>query len=183
MTNTEGVSKLPKDEIVKMALNGSIVLASQTGLEILNRRILLVQDEIKSTNLRLGESARQDPDLPENTEFKELKTKLQFQLPRKLDDLSIMLAKTVVFEENNPGKICFGTQFEAEVKYPPADVVTGSFILLGPIEAAEKEFAGKVSTVISYMSPIGMALWGKDLASGNSYSFDSPSGKVVCTIR
>jgi len=181
MVDSEKVPKLPKEEIKRIALAGEIILVSSYGFELLEQQIQQTRDDYDSLTRKMGEVAREDPDLPENTEFKEIKTKLQFELPRRMDDLLRKKVKAIPFsEEAQEGLIGFGTSFKAKVDYP-GQSEEGQFVLLGPIEAAVKgDYMG--SNVISYLSPMGRALWGVSIKGNQEVVFDTPGGKVKCTI-
>lgn len=172
------------NDMINKALAGKVVLASSFGIDILRNNIKLTNDEIRRVTEEMRQSAILDPDLPENSQFNDLKIRLQFELPRKLADLKELEKKTVLFEERIPGKISFNTQFNARVEYSSIDVEEGRFILLGPIEAsASNSLAGSDQIVISYLSPMGRALLGNDLKLGAKYAFSTPGGQAVCIIK
>ncbi|MCJ7805295.1 hypothetical protein MUP46_01485 [Patescibacteria group bacterium] len=183
MVDIDRLRTLPGEELVRLALKGEVILASEEGIGILDGQIDRTKNEAASLKLRLGEVARQDPDLPENIEFKEIKTKLQFEIPRKLDDLGRKKAKTIVFQENQDGAIRFGTLFEARIEYP-TETTSGVFVFLGPIEAAAGKIEAKPEAqVISYLSVVGKALWGYDPNSGKPVQFETPAGKATCIVK
>lgn len=171
------------EDTIRRALSNEIVLASSLGIEILNRKILDTKEEIVNVTKKMKAAAIADPDLPENTEFKELKVRLQFELPRTLADLRDLERKTILFEEKVPGKISFNSTFMARVEYSSVDFEENNFRLLGPIEAGEKASALEDEKVISYLSPLGRAVLGKDLTPGARYTFNTPGGEAVCIIK
>jgi transcription elongation GreA/GreB family factor len=167
----------PREVVTKMALDGEIVLSSPLGIAILKEKIEATINEVNEATKQMRLSANSDQDLPENTEYMTLRTRIQYELPRQLDDLKILAAKTRIFSENVPGKISFGVPFKARVVYSDNE-----FVLLGPIEASKKNALDNV-TVISYLAPMGSSLWGKDSTNGIEYTFSTPGGEARCIIK
>ena len=164
------------ERIERDALEGKVILASQAGLDALAKRIKLVEAERDNVKNRLGESVREDPDLPENIEFKELKTRLQFEIPKLLADLRAESLKSVLHFEDQDGLVRFGTRFEAVVHYSVEDIESGLFQLLGPLEA--KYLERGLYQPVSYLTPFGRAVWGMQ----GTVKYQSPGGEVECVI-
>lgn len=75
------------------------VLVSRVGYEKLQQKLSLLRHERDEKQIRLGEVARDDPDLPENISFKQLKVELQFDYPKRIRGVESMLARAVFIEE------------------------------------------------------------------------------------
>lgn len=179
----ERISEMPFEQVRELAIKGDITVATQAGSEKLAEVIQNTLDEISTQQKAMGEAAKDDPDLPENTTFKEIKTRLQFELPAKLNDLRKRQQRIYVYEQNDPSCIGIGTQFEADMYYPDTDErERETFVLLGPVEAMymQKDYEG---TVISYLTPLGQGLWGKPYEHRATYLVDTPAGQVKCVIR
>ncbi len=184
MIDRDMIAEMPIEKVRELALSGDIILATKRGVTKLSEVIQTTRDEITHVQLEMGQAAKDDPDLPENTTFKELKTRLQFELPKKLNDLKNNELKVIEFNEDNTEAIGFGTLFEVDMYYADTDEKEKErFILLGPIEAMYMKSEYPNSTVISYLTPIGKQLWGKPFINGTSYLINTPQGQIKCTIR
>jgi transcription elongation GreA/GreB family factor len=145
---------------------------SRNGYEKLLQREKNILGEIEKVKLRLGESARGDPDLPENIEFKELRIKTMFELPRQLADVREALAKCQIIEDSHDFKtaqfdtVCLGAR--VVVDYGEGD--TETYTILGYQEG------DAANGFLSYLSPLGAALLGKKV--GDQVTYNSPAGKI-----
>lgn len=183
MKNIDKYKHLNPNQLRLLALEEKIILASPRGMEAIDARIEAAKDEIAREKQILGEAARNDSDLPENTQFKEAKIRLQFELPKKLNDLNAQRARTLIFTEPQDGRIRFGTKFSAEVVYAPDDKESDEFQLLGPLEGSYLEPQKHEPRVLSYLTPLGRRLWGHDPATSQSVDFDTPGGQAKCNIK
>ncbi len=180
----ERIVEMPADQIRELALSGDIILVTDVGAAALEQVIENKKAEIAAEQRAMGQAAADDPDLPENTTFKEIKTRLQFELPRQLNELREKQDKAIVYSEANTSQIGFGTVFEADMYYLDVDEKESErFILLGPVEAMymKDQFPGLV--VISYLSPIGRGLWGKAYHDQATHQIETPSGNIKCVIK
>jgi len=177
----EKIHSLPKEEIRRLALKGEIILASAEGIKILHQQIIKAQEEMVTTQAAIGQVAKDDGDLPENLQFKELRVKAMFQLPRAIQSLRIMEAKTVEFQENNGETVIFGSQVDLAINYPDGETEEGRFSLLGPIEASYMTINKTGVKVISYQSPVGQSIWGAK--PGSTVEYKIPDGEVRCVIK
>ncbi len=173
--NGEKINHLPDYEVKRLALSDKLILVSQVGVNILFKQKEDIASDEKRTLEELGIVAREDSDLPETTQFKELKTRLQFEIPRRKKDLRDVFTKAVKYVETQDGSVRFGTKFRAIIKYP-YESETGNFVLLGPIEAANKKIDDDGSTIISYKSPVGRNVWG--VKPDTEVEFKIPDGKA-----
>lgn len=181
--NKQRISELSKEQLKALALNGEIILATEAGLQSLIETIDKTKDEVSLLQRKLGESASDNPDLPENTEFKEIKTRLQFVIPKTLSDLRKRLGITIPYSEAGQGNIKFGAVIEAVMKYPDVEKEEEEkFILLGPLEATYRRNE-YLASVLSYMTPLGRALWGQPDCAGAIYQVKTPGGNIECVIK
>lgn len=170
-------------DLKERALKGEIILVSAQGLSIVKNQISAKLEEIEEAKQTLGRAAKSDPDLPENAEFKEVKTKLQFQFPKKLRELYELQQKLFYFREDENGKVNFGSSFHAEIQYTDG-VEKGAYILYGPVEASYLDYSDIGMTVISYLSPLGRKIWGMELGEANELTFQAPTGEEAkCEFR
>lgn len=178
------IQEMSFEQLRQLAFKGEVVLASKEGFKKLTEIVDMVRKEIKEQEMALGEAARDNPDLPENTQFKEIKTRLQFELPKKLNDFKEQENKTILYTQNIPTIISFGSVFEADIRYPDAkEIESEKFILLGPIETMYMKSEYFDCCVISYMSPFGRTLWGKPYKDGAKYQIETLAGIVECEIK
>lgn len=156
------------------ALQQEIILVSQPGLAALKAKIPQLRDQHKDLLKALGSTIEDYPDVRENTTYDFLKHKIEADLPADLYDVKEKLTKARVYRESLADAIGFGDKFLAA-----SDAGEDEYFLLGPIEANENFMIDGVGTV-SYLSPLGQAVWG--IKSGSQASVKLPSGTRVFTF-
>jgi hypothetical protein len=175
-----------KSNIKESALKGDIILATKTSLELLNQKILEVESEIVSTTQAMGESANNDQDLRENYGFRDLRLKASEELPKKISDFKIKKSKIVEFKDSDKvdSQINFGDKFTIEMYFPNESTPeVAEFQLLGPLEV---EFQNQLNQndnefqVISYLSPLGMAVWNHSYKENPQFSYETNNEEVKC---
>ena len=104
----------------------------------------------------IGEAARRDPDLPENTEFKQHRAEVQFEIPTSKKRIRGILDAAVVLDTDS---VC---------ERPVDEVWIGSIVELLSDKGVRKTWTivghgeGKPDNgTISYDTPLGTALLGK----------------------
>lgn len=177
-TNNQPVS------LKEAALRGDIILVTKGGANILNEQIIKVNQEKDEVVLAMGKSANLDPDLKENNEFRRLRNKAQFDLPQKLSNLKKIIEKIVIYQENNPNTIDLGDEFSIDLYFPGNKQPEFERCkLVSPIEIDYHNENNSQIIPISYLSPMGKAIWGQDKQAGTNFFYDSPMGKIKCIIR
>ena len=174
--------------IKEVALKGDIILATKLSMDLLDQKIVKIEEEILQTVKDMGESANSDPDLRENYGFRDLRLKASDELPKKIYDLKTKKTKIVEFKDNDSvdGQINFGDKFTVEIFYPnEKEGETFSFQLLGPLETEFNELRGeqdKDLQIISYLSPLGKTIWGHSYKENPICFYNTPAGATKCVI-
>jgi len=181
--NQEKFSKLSLQEIRELALYRQIFLASQLGIDYLDRQIRELRDEQRSLTLEMGQAANADKDLRENPHFMQSRTRLQNEIPRRIRDLIDEQAKTYLYNESHlKGEVAFGKSFEAEVIYPTGDEEIDTFTLLGPSDVSANQKKATLQ-IVSYLSPIGKSAWGAKIKEAREITFNEKERAVVGRIK
>jgi len=129
------------------------VYVTQRGYQALLEQRQRILDQMAEKKLQLGATAKADPDLPENAEFKALRVELMFTIPRQIADLDAKMAEVVIVDEINNGE-------------QPQEVAIGTCVTM-LIDDQEHNYyiggAGESSVsenAISYEAPLGQAVLG-----------------------
>ena len=132
-------------------------LISKKGYQKLCDELKNIDNEIKETQRKMGESAKRDNHLRENPEYMELRVKAMYDLPRKKQKLWERSQNCKIIEETN------------EYKKFSGDVIVGSkvkiicngeeetYIILG-----DNEWTWD-NSIISCKAPFAQALLGKHI--------------------
>lgn len=162
------------------ALRGEIILMTAKGQQAIHDRLEVLRVEKAELERRLGLDAADYPDLRENATYGDLSMKIQLELPRQVDDLRQMLEKAVVAPIAAASaahlKLTFDTRFTAVINQS----VPTEFWLAGPTEITLLEAPSDVQPV-SYLSPLGRAVWGAKLGSVVSFEIDGATRTVEIT--
>ncbi len=73
---------------------------TRTGVRLLRKQREALQDELRQSTREMGESIKRDNDLRENPEFLQLQTKISYELPNKISEISRMLDSHTLIEES-----------------------------------------------------------------------------------
>ena len=118
----------------------------------------------------------------QNLGFKETKTHIQTTLAVKLHTLREMKAKSIPYWTKHENLVDFGTIFDAEVSV--GDYIDSNrYILLGPAESLYVDMSKIGLTVLSYLSPLGRAVWGQPNVDGQETTYNAPDGSATCRIH
>lgn len=124
----------------------------------------------------MGESIALDNDLRENPEFMQLRTEVNYVLPRKLEEINGIIKSCKIIEETREyveakfDKAQLGAK--VTVQYDDGTVIP--FTILGYDE-------GDLDTnTISYLSPIARGLFGK--RAGDRIEIKTPDGIIKVEI-
>lgn len=150
---------------------------SKAGYQKLQDQLQTVLDEKKYLEQEMGESGNVDPDLRENPYFMGVRTRLQGEIPRRIVDLKEKIAIATIIEEQpffQQGKTDT-TFIGSKITIKDNSGETYSFTILGPVESDPKQ------DIISYLSPIGMALLGKKLEE--TIEINTPNGTQCLQIK
>ena len=144
------------------------IFVTKTGYQTLFEQREEILAQIAQKKIQMGETAKADPDLPENAEFKALRVELMFTLPTQLDAIDKRIKEAVLIEENDAirDEVSIGT------------VVV--FTLNGEEMTYRIAGAGESSlddNVLSYEAPLAQALLGAK--AGEKREFHSPRGSVL----
>ena len=162
-----------KEKIYKQ---DQILWVSKKGYQkLLERRDELVE-LVRKKKLELGKVAKEDPDLPENIAFKQLRVELMFVMPKQLADFNDQISRVQIIEESKEWQkadfktVCLGSR----VKVKFGENNTEDFTILGSIEAdIDKK-------IISYESPLGTSLLGNGI--NDKVLVKSPARSFQVTI-
>lgn len=158
----------------RRALAGEIILMSPAGEALLRERLRLLDVEMVDLKVKLGYDAQDYPDLRENTTFGDMTMKVQLDLPRQIGDLRAKLVAAEVVSKEPGVKISFGSKFRAAI----ADNEPIDYVMLGPVEASYMK-PKHGAQIISYMSPIGRAVWGAKLGDERSLELSTGSKRIL----
>lgn len=170
----------------EQALRGEIILATKEGIELLDKKILETEEELLRTMQSMGESAK-FRDLRENYEFRDLRLKATDDLPKAINELKQKRTRlTLVEPKQDKNEIGIGDRFTSEMYYPgESEPETTEFHLLGPIEVElnRQDSLDQVPQRISYLSPIGSAVWGVSNKPGTEFSFRVGNTNVIGIVK
>lgn len=173
------------------ALRGKIIFASKESIGLLDERIAEIELDLINTTRAMGESARNDNDLRENYGFRDLRLKATDELPKKIIELKSKKTKLIEFpasfESNNV--INLGDRFTIEMHFlGESEPDIDKFELVGPLEieldGSLKLGSNETDDVqkISYLSPLGMAVWGVSNQSGTEFSYSVNTNDIRCVV-
>lgn len=77
----------------------NITYLTKKGLNELRNKVVMLQNEIKECNRKIGITVSLDNDLRENPEFMALRTKAEYELPAKLQEINSILERYQLIEE------------------------------------------------------------------------------------
>ena len=171
-----------------LVLRGELIIATQKGYEMLEQEIGESEVKLITTTEAMGESANNDNDFRENYGFRDLRLKAHDELPRRIMELKSKRSKTILFPENDGESpiINFGDKFEIEIHISGSQSPSvKKFQLLGPLEI-ELDSSLESSTDgcqrISYLSPLGMAVWGVSSEVGSEFKYKIGNNEVRCVV-
>jgi transcription elongation factor GreA len=140
-----------ENEEIKIRNLADKLLTLRKSLEEKKKELAYIQEvEVPQNSKDIGE-ALEKGDLRENSEYKAAKEK-ESQLAARVTELANGINEATIIERSdvNPATVSFGTKIEV---LENSDVV--KFTILGPWESDIE------NNVLSYRSPLGMALLGK----------------------
>ncbi len=149
-------------------MSDSSLYLTPRGRELLDTQLEMLNARQKELFRLIGEAARRDPDLPENTEFKQHRAEVQFEIPTSRNRIQGILDAAVILDTDS---VC---------ERPVDEVWIGSIVELLSNKGIQKTWTivghgeGKPDNgTISYDTPLGAALLGKkpgDVVSVNQKS-------------
>ena len=141
-------------------------LISRAGLVKLKAEYEAIDAEIQKTLNEMGESAKRDNDLRENSEFMELRVKAMYTLPAQKEKLYWKIKEAIIIENTREYQEFDGTT-----------VIVGAIVTF-TMDGAEKMFTILGNTegdfknnVIAGDAPLAQAMLGKHV--GDTFSFNS----------
>ena len=146
------------------------------GLARTNDEIVFLQEEIKVCNIKIGKTVELDNDLRENPEFMALRTKAEYELPNKIQELAQLVEHKEIIEEmphirNNR---CSYVSVGHQVTLIDEEGNTRTLTILGYGDSKPKE------NIVSYLTPIAQLLLEREV--GDEVSLPSPKGNVLYEI-
>lgn len=75
-----------------------VTYVTKNGLLSIQKKIYELSQEIKECNRKIGVTVDLDNDLRENPEFMSLRTKVEYELPNRISELSNILSNHVIIE-------------------------------------------------------------------------------------
>ena len=131
-------------------------MISRDGLAKLKAEFEGIDDEIQKTLNEMGESAKRDNDLRENSEFMELRVKAMHTLPAKKENLYWRIKQSVIIEDT-----CEYQKFDGTT------VIVGAIVTF-TMEGEEKKFTilgsaeGDLkNNILACNAPLAQILLGK----------------------
>ena len=132
---------------------------TRKGISNLAKKQQQLVQEIESSTKAMGKSADLDNDLRENPEFMQLRTKVTYELPRKISDIEAVIKHAIIiddmeaiknqeFHEVMPGMM-------VELESETGDIRTHSILGF--------EEGDPALEIVSYLSPVGQALLHKSV--------------------
>ncbi len=153
------ITQLKFKEIRELALAEEIILITPAGMDKQKLQAKAMEAEAKELKKKLGETAHEYPDLRENATFDVLSAQLEHQLPEQQLALRRQRLKSQLYA---PKRKVGVVGFDAICQLENVDGQLYEYWLAGPVEAAlNLERAGVAA--ISYLSPIGRAIWNAKL--------------------
>jgi transcription elongation GreA/GreB family factor len=152
-------------------------ILSRRGLAALRQQLDRLTEDLNESTAAMGRSAAIDNDLRENPEFMQLRTKVTYELPSKINELRRVLSaytiientpevQTGIFEDVQPG---------AEVTIESADGHVRVFSILGFGDG------DPARGIISYLSPVGVALLNQPIGQEINLSFGGKTKQYIIT--
>ena len=141
-------------------------LISRAGLAKLEAESKAIDAEIQKTLKEMGESAKRDNDLRENSEFMELRVRAMHTLPAEKEKLYWKMKDAVIIEETHEYQEFDGTTIivGAIVTFS-MDGTEEKLTILGSMEG---DFE---NNIIACDAPLAQAMLGKHV--GDAFSFNS----------
>jgi transcription elongation GreA/GreB family factor len=140
-------------------MSNSKYYLSRKGLIGLSKQRDQLREALYLSTKEMGESVKRDNDLRENPEFLQLQTKISYELPNKIAELSKILATYILIEDTdairqgNYDEILPGMCVEVEDKNGHCR----TFSILGYEEGNPEK------GIVSYLTPVAIALMHKSL--------------------
>ncbi|EIY6410629.1 GreA/GreB family elongation factor [Vibrio parahaemolyticus] len=149
---------------------------TREGLARANNEIVSLQKEIKVCNVKIGKTVELDNDLRENPEFMALRTKAEYELPNKIQELAQLLERKEVIEDmpHIRNNLCSYVTVGHQVTLIDEDDNTRMLTILGYGDSNPKE------NIVSYLTPIAQILLEHEV--GEEVSLPSPHGNVLYEI-
>lgn len=132
---------------------------TQKGFAVTREEIVRLQEEISECNRKIGLTVDLDNDLRENPEFMALRTKAEYELPSKIQELSRLIDDSLIIESlqhlkvEEPDYIDVGHEITLISDNGEQRVVT----ILGYGDSDPDK------QIVSYLTPIGEALLHKEI--------------------
>lgn len=164
-----------------MALGNLLILATRGGLEAIHAR---TQQELGRSNQSMRDAVESfiiEPDWKENNTglYKKGVEAPAYRLSYLESAGEVIL--THIYAEDLDGRLGFGNLFEAAILYPDQSSPTvRRYALVGPNESGKTYHdpnadGGSDFRALSYLSPIGRAVWGADIA-------DVAEHPIICNL-
>ena len=134
-----------------------IYYVTRKGLIGLNLKHRELMEDLENSTRAMGRSASIDNDLRENPEFMQLRTKVSYELPRKISELGAVIRAAKLIEdadhirEKDFHEVLPGVEVEMESE----DGEPRTHSILGFEEGAPSK------GIVSYLSPVGEKLMHK----------------------
>lgn len=127
---------------------------SRKGLERLSAQRDQLREDLQRSTKEMGESVKRDNDLRENPEYMQLQTKVSYELPNKIAEISKILDTHLLIEDTDAIK---DGHFD--------EVQVGMQVTLADQEGAERiisilgyEESNPEDGVVSYLTPVAKML-------------------------
>ncbi|EJD6411164.1 GreA/GreB family elongation factor [Providencia rettgeri] len=149
---------------------------TREGLARTNNEIISLQKDIKICNAKIGKTVELDNDLRENPEFMALRTKAEYELPNKIQELARLLEHKEIIEDmpHIRGNLCnyvsVGHQVTLIDEYDNSRMLT----ILGYGDSNPKE------NIVSYLTPIAQILLEHEV--GDEVSLPTLHGSTLYEI-
>lgn len=127
---------------------------SRKGLARLSLSRDQLRDDLQASTKEMGESVKRDNDLRENPEYMQLQTKVSYELPNKISELTRILETHILIEETEAIKgghfdeVRVGMQVQVEDECGNGR----EFSILG------YEEGNPAAGIISYLTPVASSL-------------------------
>lgn len=149
---------------------------TRDGLARANKEIVSLQEEINNCNVKIGKTVDLDNDLRENPEFMALRTKAEYELPSKIQELARLLEHKEIIEDMRHirERLCSYVAVGHQVTLIDEDDNTRTLTILGYGDSNPKE------NIVSYLTPIAQILLEHEV--GEEVSLPARHGNVLCEI-
>lgn len=134
------------------------MLISRNGFEKLKNELKRIEQEIRDTQIKMGESAKNDNDLRENPEYMELRVKLMYTLPTEKNRIKEKLDNCKIIEDTEEYIKFDGTIIPGAIVEVDFNGEKEKYKILGEDEGILHD-----EEVLSCNAPIAKALIGKKL--------------------